>query len=266
MGTLMSMLLTSFRKGMKVKLLLSILIGVSAECYSQERQLFVGVNTGLFKYDHNIPDNNQSEPFYSMLNVNTFRLDIPESIYPNNPRGNKVAFSYSFNLAYKAISKRNRIWTFETGFEQRVSQKDMKWINLQSASTQIVPSVGTAKLTNHMIFLGVLIGKRFHLPKTRHKLDIDGGVVMLKQVGRAVEQASAIVIGTNDKYESAISHIYHAGNDVIDVQAKLNLCYSIGKFGIELGYRRGFYNYERGSAYSKSYSSFLFSGIRLRMF
>jgi len=98
-GTLMCMLLTSFCKGMKIILLLPILIGVSAECDSQERQLFVGVNTGLFKYDHNIPDDNQSEPFYSMLNVNTFRLDIPESIYPNNPRGNKVAFSYSFNLA-----------------------------------------------------------------------------------------------------------------------------------------------------------------------
>jgi len=95
----MCMLLTSFCKGMKIILLLPILIGVSAECDSQERQLFVGVNTGLFKYDHNIPDDNQSEPFYSMLNVNTFRLDIPESIYPNNPRGNKVAFSYSFNLA-----------------------------------------------------------------------------------------------------------------------------------------------------------------------
>lgn len=266
MGTLMSMSLTSFRKGMKIKLLLPLFFGVSAECDSQERQLFAGVNTGLFKYSYNTPGNSQSEPFYSMLNVNTFRLDIPESIYPNNPRGNKVAFSYSFNLAYKTISKRNRIWTFETGFEKRVSQKDIKWVNLQSASTQLLPSDGTTKLTNYMIFLGVLIGKRFHLPKTRHQLDIDGGVVILKQVGRAVEQASAIVIGTNDKYASAISHIYHAGNDVIDVQAKLNLCYGIGKFGIELGYRRGLYNYERGSAYAKSYSSFLFSGIRFRMF
>lgn len=53
MGTLMSMSLTSFCKGIKVKLLLPLFLGVSAECDSQERQLFAGANTGLFKYDYN---------------------------------------------------------------------------------------------------------------------------------------------------------------------------------------------------------------------
>lgn len=245
---------------------LALLMISALQCRSQMKKLCLEFNPGVFKYVHQVSDDIQSEPFYSMLNVNSFSLNIPGSIYPNDSRGNKVAFSYTFNLAYKSISKRNRIWSFETGFEKRVSQKDIKWINLQSAATQLLPAGGTTKLTNYMFFLGSGFGKRFNLRKTTHSLDIEGGVILMKQVGPAKEEASATVLGTNDKYETSIKSKFHTGNDQVDLQAKFLLCYNLRKLGIELGYKRGLFNYDRGFSESKSYSSFLFTGFRIPVF
>jgi hypothetical protein len=266
MDILMNTLLISRPKREKTFILLIILFVVSGKCFSQKKQLFLGVNAGLFKYDLYATGNTQLEPFYSMLNVNTFRLYIPGSIYPNNPRGNKVGVSYTVNLSYRSISKRNGIWSLETGFENRVSQKDIKWVNLQSVSPQLLASYGTTKLTNYMFFFGLTGGKRLNMRYANHKLDIEGGIVLLKQIGPANEQVSATVLGTNDKYESSITSKFHTGNDNIDLQIKLLLCYNIGKLGIELGYKRGLFNYDRGFSESKSYSSFLFTGFRIPVF